>query len=135
MRCARWHVRSFLSSATRTAMPVRSRMSCPPRWRRLPFARSGPVLSRPSKSRCESIRRTDNRENERQVIVDQAADAPLARCPFKFDHESEQHASNWPAEFRQMREECPVAWSEEHGGYWVATRYKDVVRMAQDGAT
>jgi len=67
--------------------------------------------------------------------VDQAAEAPLARCPFKFDHESEQHASNWPAEFRQMREECPVAWTEEHGGYWVATSYKDVVHMAQDGAT
>jgi cytochrome P450 len=58
-----------------------------------------------------------------------------ARCPFKFDHESEQHALNWPAEFRQLREQCPVAWTEEHGGYWVVTRYSDVVRMAQDGAT
>ena len=58
-----------------------------------------------------------------------------ARCPFKFDHESEQHAKNWPAEFRQLREQCPIAWTEEHGGYWVVTRYSDVVSMAQDGAT
>lgn len=58
-----------------------------------------------------------------------------ARCPFKFDHESEQHAKNWPAEFRQLREQCPIAWTEEHGGYWVVTRYADVVSMAQDGAT
>lgn len=56
-------------------------------------------------------------------------------CPIEFDHESESHALNWPTEFREMREKCPVAWSEKHGGYWVATRYKDVVAMAQDDAT
>jgi cytochrome P450 len=58
-----------------------------------------------------------------------------ARCPFPFDHESEQHAQQWPEQFRQMREQCPIAWSEEHGGYWIATKYTDVVKMAQDGGT
>jgi cytochrome P450 len=56
-------------------------------------------------------------------------------CPVNFDHESEEHALNWPSEFREMREQCPVAWTEKHGGYWVATRYKDIVAMAQDDAT
>ena len=56
-------------------------------------------------------------------------------CPVNFDHESEGHAQNWPQEFREMREKCPVAWTEKHGGYWVATRYKDIVGMAQDDAT
>lgn len=56
-------------------------------------------------------------------------------CPVDFDHESEEHARNWEAEFRAMREQCPVAWTEQHGGYWVATRYKDIVKIAQDTAT
>jgi cytochrome P450 len=56
-------------------------------------------------------------------------------CPVDFDHESERHAENWPAEFRAMRDKCPVAWANSHGGYWVATRYRDVVAMAQDSET
>lgn len=56
-------------------------------------------------------------------------------CPVDFDHESQRHAENWPAEFRSMREACPVAWTSSHGGYWVATRYRDIVAMAQDSET
>lgn len=56
-------------------------------------------------------------------------------CPVDFDHESERHALNWSDEFRDMRDKCPVAWTEKHGGYWVATRYKDIVAMAQDDMT
>ena len=29
----------------------------------------------------------------------------------------------------------PVAWSEEHGGFWVVTRYEDVLRVVQDWRT
>ena len=31
-----------------------------------------------------------------------------------------------------MRADHPVARSEEHGGFWVVTRYEDVLRVAQD---
>ncbi|TNF05904.1 MAG: cytochrome P450 [Sphingomonadales bacterium] len=65
--------------------------------------------------------------------MDQAQD--LKKCPIDFDHESEDHVASWPAEFREMRDTCPVAWTERHGGFWVATRYKDIVAMAQDDAT
>ncbi len=65
--------------------------------------------------------------------MEEASD--MKGCPVNFDHESEQHASNWSEEYREMRGKCPVAWTEKHGGYWVATRYKDVVAMAQDDAT
>jgi cytochrome P450 len=57
------------------------------------------------------------------------------RCPIDFDHESRQHAQNWPQEFHEMRSKCPMSWTENHGGYWVATRYLDIVQMAQDNAT
>jgi cytochrome P450 len=32
----------------------------------------------------------------------------------------------------RARAQCPVAHSDQHGGYWVATRYDDVLRIAQD---
>ena len=54
------------------------------------------------------------------------------RCPVEFDHESVDHAYNWPERYRALRAECPVAWTESHGGYWVATRYKDVISLAQN---
>jgi cytochrome P450 len=53
------------------------------------------------------------------------------RCPVAFDHESSEHARRWVEEFSELRSTCPIAWTEEHGGYWVVTRYRDVVDMAQ----
>jgi cytochrome P450 len=52
-------------------------------------------------------------------------------CPIQFDHESVEHARNWPAEFRELREHCPRAWTESYGGFWVATRFADIVAIAQ----
>jgi cytochrome P450 len=58
-----------------------------------------------------------------------------SRCPVAFDHESAEHAERWPEEFRQIRSsECPLAWTEKHGGYWVATRYHDLLEIAQNAA-
>jgi cytochrome P450 len=57
------------------------------------------------------------------------------RCPVEFDHESAAHAQAWPQDFQNIRSRCPVAWTESHGGYWVATAYHDIIRIAQDDAT
>ena len=57
--------------------------------------------------------------------------ASPGRCPVDFDHFSPEHAANWPADWAEMREQCPRAWTERHGGFWVVTRYKDVVDIAQ----
>lgn len=56
------------------------------------------------------------------------------RCPVAFDHDSKSHALEWPAIYQELRQECPVAWTESHGGFWVASRYKDVVALAQADA-
>jgi cytochrome P450 len=60
--------------------------------------------------------------------------APKAskQCPIAFNHESADHARRWGEEFSELRSTCPVAWTESHGGYWVITRYRDIVDMAQD---
>jgi cytochrome P450 len=34
-----------------------------------------------------------------------------------------------------MRSRCPVAHSDQYGGFWVATKYEDVLGVAQDWAT
>ncbi|SFU07708.1 Cytochrome P450 [Geodermatophilus amargosae] len=39
------------------------------------------------------------------------------------------------AEYQRLREECPVAWSDEHGGYWSLTRYADVREAARQPRT
>lgn len=37
--------------------------------------------------------------------------------------------------FERMRSRCPVAHSDQYGGFWVATRYEDVARVLQDWTT
>lgn len=53
-------------------------------------------------------------------------------CVRHFDYLSPELAATLPETMARMRELCPVARSEEHDGYWVATRYEDVLRVAQD---
>ena len=64
-------------------------------------------------------------------MADGEATRGTKSCPIQFDHESVEHARNWPAEFRELREECPRAWTEAYGGFWVATRFADIVAIAQ----
>lgn len=52
-----------------------------------------------------------------------------------FDHHSEAFASDPVGHYRKLRERCPVAWSDHYGGFWIPTRYEDIVRIARDDAT
>ena len=65
------------------------------------------------------------------------AGSPLSEewCAHRFDFVSPELALHLPETLAHMRERHPVAWSEEHGGYWVVTRYEDVLRVAQDWQT
>lgn len=53
------------------------------------------------------------------------------RCPIDFDHTTPQYADNWEGITRELREQCPRAWTSNHGGHWIASKYKDVVDIAQ----
>jgi cytochrome P450 len=44
----------------------------------------------------------------------------------EFDHHSAEFSERWPEQLAEIRESCPVAWSESHGGYWVLTKADDV---------
>src|SRR5215469_9815702 len=50
-----------------------------------------------------------------------------------FDHLSPALAREFHPTLARARSLCPVAHSDAHeGGFWVLTRYEDVLRVAQD---
>jgi cytochrome P450 len=56
-------------------------------------------------------------------------------CLHHFDHLSEELAQDLPGVMARMRRLCPVARSEEHGGFWVVSSYDEALAVAQDWAT
>lgn len=55
------------------------------------------------------------------------------RCPVvHFDHHSADHAKNHVANYRKLREETPVSWTDAHGGFWVLADYKAVFEASRD---
>jgi cytochrome P450 len=56
-------------------------------------------------------------------------------CLRHFDHLSPELAQVMPETMARMRELCPVARSEEYGGYWVVSGYEEALTVAQDWAT
>jgi cytochrome P450 len=52
-----------------------------------------------------------------------------------YDHFSDEQARDPHRLYKQMREECPVAHAESNGGFWVLTRYEDVVAAAREPQT
>lgn len=46
------------------------------------------------------------------------------RCPV--DHHSPDYSTTARVLHDELRDSCPVGWSEAHGGYWVMSRYADV---------
>lgn len=49
-----------------------------------------------------------------------------------FDHNSQAHSRDPVGSYRALREKCPVAWTEAHGGYWVMSGYDSVFEAARD---
>lgn len=57
---------------------------------------------------------------------------PIEELARNFHHrDPEVLADPWPV-YERLRNECPVAHSERYGGFWVLSRYADVVAAAQD---
>ncbi len=52
-----------------------------------------------------------------------------------FDYVSDELAHDLHGTLARARELCPITHSDAWGGYWVATKYEDVLRIAQDWDT
>ena len=53
-------------------------------------------------------------------------------CLHHFDHLAPELAATLPDTMARMRELCPVARSDRHGGFWVVSRYEDALSAAQN---
>jgi len=56
-------------------------------------------------------------------------------CLHHFDHLSTELPAVLPDTLACMRSLCPVARSDQYGGFWVVTDYEDILRVAQDWQT
>jgi cytochrome P450 len=45
---------------------------------------------------------------------------------------SAEYASNWMGLHRDLRQACPVAHSDQHGGFWVLSAHQEVSEVARD---
>jgi cytochrome P450 len=52
-----------------------------------------------------------------------------------FDHHSPQFGEHMAGIFRHMRAHGPIARAEAYGGFWVLTRYADIMQVVRDDAT
>lgn len=52
-----------------------------------------------------------------------------------FDHVDLAQAADPHAVYRQLRAQCPVAWSDKQEGFWVVTGYDEAVAVTQDPST
>lgn len=52
--------------------------------------------------------------------------------PTGFDHGDPGLAAHMHETLADLRNRCPVGWSESFGGFWTLTRYDDVVAAARD---
>jgi cytochrome P450 len=52
-----------------------------------------------------------------------------------FDHLSPEFAQSLYPSLAKARRLCPVTHSDEYGGFWMASRYEDVLAIAQDWET
>ena len=55
--------------------------------------------------------------------------ADLTELDEHFDHTSKAHSENAVARYRAMRERCPVAHSDQHGGFWVVSQYDTIITI------
>lgn len=65
-----------------------------------------------------------------------ATDINGASCPMwvrelDFLNDAHVHADPYPT-LERLRDECPVARMDAHGGYWIVTRHADVHRVLKD---
>ncbi len=61
---------------------------------------------------------------------DQAVKGTRA-CPIAFDQHSVDHAHNWQEQMARIRSECPRPWTDSYGGFWIASKFEDIIGIGQ----
>src|SRR5262245_15316698 len=56
----------------------------------------------------------------------------MDRASVPYDHHSPAHARRAAELHADLRAQCPVAWTESYGGFWLASAFEPCVRAAKD---
>ena len=59
----------------------------------------------------------------------------VAAAAGRFNHMTPDYGRHFREIYKHMRAKCPVAHTEELGGFWIATKYEDIMRIARDDET
>lgn len=62
-------------------------------------------------------------------------DFDVARFARQFDHHAPEYGEHLYEIYSHMRAQCPVVHTDAHEGFWVLTRYEDIMRVARDDET
>ncbi len=54
------------------------------------------------------------------------------QCPVKFDRHTTDFRDSFVELTEELHRECPIAWSDSYGGYWVANDMAPVFEIARD---
>ncbi len=46
-----------------------------------------------------------------------------------FDQHGADYAANSREQLANLRAQCPVAWTEAHGGFWIITKHEDILHI------
>jgi cytochrome P450 len=65
------------------------------------------------------------------------ADVLAQQMAERFDHHNPALAKDGVPQqvYRHLREQCPMQWSDAYDGFWVATKFEDIGRVARDPET
>jgi cytochrome P450 len=53
------------------------------------------------------------------------------KCPIDFDHHGAFHSAHWPEVYAKLRDECPRSWVDRYGGFWLSTKFSDILSISQ----
>ena len=53
------------------------------------------------------------------------------RVVVEFDQHSPEYRETYPAQAHELREQCPVAWSTKHDGFWVVTGHEELSALSK----
>jgi len=77
--------------------------------------------------------RQDSVSEASRPCIDESMPQDIPRVDF--DHNSREFAADPWRVYGELRASCPIAHTDAHDGFWIVSKYADVVEIAKDDAT
>ena len=84
----------------------------------------GTTVAAPVRTLARSPTRSDQRTPGVRMATDE-------RIVVEFDQHTPEYRETYPAKAHELREQCPVAWSTKHDGFWVVTGHDELSALSE----